>query len=39
MIARDLWQTHYQISLVTFLKEFIELNINTDIMMKKYETS
>ena len=39
MIARDLWQTHYQISLVIFLKEFIELNINTDKMMKKYETS
>ena len=32
--AQDLRQTHYQILSVSFLKEFIELNVNTDMMIK-----
>ena len=34
LIAQDLWQTHYQILSITFLKEFIELNGNIDMMIK-----
>ena len=34
LIAQDIWQAHYQILPIIFLKEFIELNINTDIMIK-----
>ena len=30
----DLWQAHYQILSIIFLKEFIELNANTDKMIK-----
>ena len=28
LIAKDLWQAHYQILSIIFLKEFIELNVN-----------
>ena len=35
-IAQNLWQTH-QIFLIIFLREFIELNINTDTMIKNVE--
>ena len=38
LIAQDLWQTHYQILSISCLKEFIELNVNTDMMTKKCET-
>ena len=38
LIAQKLWQVHYQILSIIFLKEFIELNLNTD-MIKKCETS
>ena len=31
---RDLWQVHYQILLIIFLKKFIELNVNTDTIIK-----
>ena len=31
---QDLWQAHYQIFLNIFLKEFIELNITTDTVIK-----
>ena len=31
--AQDLWQTHYQILLIIFLKEFINLNVNTEKMI------
>ena len=31
----DLWQAHYQIMPIIFLKELIELNVNTDMMTKK----
>ena len=34
LIAQDLWQAHYQILPIIFLKEFIELNVNTDMMIK-----
>ena len=34
LIAQDLWQIHYQILSIIFLKEFIKLNVNTDMMMK-----
>ena len=30
LIAQDLWQAHYQILSIIFLKEFIKLNLNTD---------
>ena len=33
-IAQDLWQVHYQILSIIFLKEFMELNINLDMMIK-----
>ena len=33
--AQDLWQAYYQILSITFPKEFIKLNVNTDTMMKK----
>ena len=31
---QDLWQVHYQILSIIFLKEFIELNVNLDTMIK-----
>ena len=34
LIAQDLWQVHYQILSIIFLKEFIELNVNLDKMIK-----
>ena len=34
LIAQDLWQVHYQILLIIFLKEFIESNVNTGTMIK-----
>ena len=34
LIAQDLWQAHYHIFSIIFLKEFIELNVNTDSMIK-----
>ena len=30
LIAQYLWQAHYQILPIIFLKEFIELNVNSD---------
>ena len=47
LIAQGLWQTHCQILSIVFLKEFIELNVNSDTIIKnvklaelhtKYET-
>ena len=29
MIVQDLWQVHYQILLIIFLKKFMKLNVNT----------
>ena len=34
LMVQDLWQAHYQILSIIFLKEFIELNVNTDMMIK-----
>ena len=34
LIVQDLWQVYYQILSITFLKEFIELNVNLDTMIK-----
>ena len=34
LIVQDLWQAHNQILSIIFLKEFIELNINLDTMIK-----
>ena len=34
LIAQDLWQVHYQILSIIFLKEFIELNVNSDKIIK-----
>ena len=34
LIVQNLWQAHYQILSIIFLKEFIELNVNTDMMIK-----
>ena len=34
LIAQDLWEAHYNILSIIFFKEFIELNANTDMMIK-----
>ena len=34
LIVQDLWQAHYQILLITLLREFITLNANMDTIMK-----
>ena len=34
LIAQDLWQAHYQILLIIYLKDFIELNANSNTMIK-----
>ena len=34
LIAQDLWQAHFQILSIIFLKEFIELNVIMDMMIK-----
>ena len=34
LIAQGLWQAHYQILSIIFLKEFIKLKVNTDTMIK-----
>ena len=34
LIAQDLWDSHFQILLKTYLKEFIELNVNLDTITK-----
>ena len=33
-IAKDYWQARYQILSIIFLKEFINVNFNTDTMIK-----
>ena len=37
LIAQDLWQAHYRILSIIFLKEFIELNVNLDTVIKNME--
>ena len=34
LIAQDLWQAHYQILSIIFLKELMKLNENTGTMIK-----
>ena len=34
LIVRDLWQVHYHILSIMFMKDFVELNVNSDIMIK-----
>ena len=34
LIAQVLWQAHYQILSIIFLKKFIKLNANTETMIK-----
>ena len=34
LIAQDLWQAHYQILSIISLKEFIELNVYSDMTIK-----
>ena len=34
LIVQDLLQTHYRILSIIFLKEFIELNVNLDMIKK-----
>ena len=34
LIVQDLWQAHYQILSIIFLKEFIELKVNLDMTIK-----
>ena len=34
LIMQDLWQARYQILSTIFLKEFVELNVNTDMMIR-----
>ena len=34
LIAQDLWQAHYQILSIIFLKKFMKLNKNTGTMIK-----
>ena len=38
LIVQDLWQAHYQILAIFFLKEFTKLNVIMDVMIKKCET-
>ena len=34
LIVQDLWQAHYQTLSIIFLKELLELNVNTDMTIK-----
>ena len=34
LTVQDLWRVHYRILSIIFLKEFIELNVNSDQMLK-----
>ena len=34
LIVQDSWEAHYQILLIILLKEFIKLNVNTDMIIK-----
>ena len=35
LMVQELWQAYYQILSIIFLKEFIELNVNSDMTIKK----
>ena len=34
LITQDLWQAHYQIFSIIFLKKFLKLNVNADTITK-----
>ena len=34
LTTQDLWQAHYQILLIIYLKESIKVNVNSDTMIK-----
>ena len=34
LIAQDLWKAHYQILSIIFLKEFMEFNVNINMIIK-----
>ena len=34
LAGQDSWRAHYQILLIIFLKELLELNVNADTMIK-----
>ena len=34
LIEQDLWEAHYQILAITFLKKFMKLNVNIDTIIK-----
>ena len=34
LIVQDLWQAHYKILSIIFLKNFIELRVNTNMMIE-----
>ena len=36
-MVQDLWETHYQILLIIFLKEFIELNVYMNMVTRNAE--
>ena len=36
-MVQDLWETHYQILLIIFLKEFIELNVYMNMVIRNAE--
>ena len=38
LIVQDFWQAHYQVFLITLLKEFIELNVNTEMVLNTLST-
>ena len=37
LIVQDLWRAHYQFLSIIFRKEFIQLNVNMDMMIKNVE--
>ena len=36
---QDSWQAHYRILLIVSLKEFIKLNVNTDMIIENVENA
>ena len=34
LTVQDFWQGHYQVLSIIFLKQFIKLNVNSDMMIK-----
>ena len=39
LIAQDLWQAHYQIVSISFLKKFIKLNVDMDMIRKNVKNA